>query len=120
MSQVKQEFTQKVETQQQLISKVESNIGGISDKNQLLQVAQAIGVRLSDPASLTADQVKQEIQKQLPQISESIPEQAQKEQESRTQRLIKRSIKTGSQLIILGVIYILIWYKTRRLGEFLL
>lgn len=120
VSQIETEFTQRVERQEQLISEVKANLSEISNKDQLLQLAQAIGISIPNVDSLTPAEIQQEIQQQLPKISQEIPERAKQEQDNRTKLIVKRSTKAGFQLTILAIINIWVWYKMRKLGQFLL
>ena len=119
VSQVKTNFTQQIQAREQVINQVEANIGTISNPNQLLQIAQTLGIPVTDPG-VSPDELKQQIQQQLPQLRQQMPEQAAKAQNEQIRSLLQRSLRTAAQLLVIAVGNSLVWFKTRKLKLFLL
>ena len=119
VSQIKTNFSQQIQAREQLLDQVDANINSIGNPNQLLQIAQTLGISLANP-SAPPDQLKQQIQQQLPQLRQQLPEQAAKAQSDQIRQLTKRSIRTASQLFVIALANTLVWFKTRKLKLFLL
>mgnify|MGYP006994853540 CR=1 FL=1 len=97
---------------------MEANLGGINNPNQLLQITQNLGLPITNP-NAPPDQLKQQIQQQLPQLRQQIPEQAAKAESGQVKTLIKRSLRTALQLMVIALGNGLVWWKTRKLKLFL-
>lgn len=119
ISRIETNFSQQIQAREQVINQVEANIGTISNPNQLLQIAQTLGIALTNPDA-PPDQLKQQIQQQLPQLRQQLPEQGTKAQNEQIHQLIRRSIRSASQLFIIALANALVWFKTRMLKLFLL
>jgi len=119
ITQIKTNISQESQARVQLIDQVEANLGGINNPNQLLQITQTLGLPITNP-NAPPEQLKQQIQQQLPQLRQQVPEQAAKAESGQVKILLKRSIRTASQLMVIILANGLVWFKTRKLKLFLL
>lgn len=119
ITQIKTKFSQESQARVQLIDQVEANLGGINNPNQLLQITQTLGIPITNP-NTPPEQLKQQIQKQLPQLRQQIPEQAAQAESRQVKTLIQRSLRTALQLLVIALGNGLVWFKTRKLKLFLL
>ena len=115
IGQIKTNFSQQIEAREQLIGQVEQNLDAITDPNQLMQIGQTLGLSLSssDPSP---EVIQQEIRERLPGLKIQISQQAARAEKSQIRILIKRSIRTTIQLILIIIANCLVWLQTRRLN----
>ncbi|QHU99112.1 HpsJ-like protein, cyanoexosortase A-associated [Synechocystis sp. CACIAM 05] len=116
VGQIKTEFTRQTQASQELIGNVETNLDRVTDKNQLLQVAQTLGVPIPNADVASVGEIQATIREQLPQIKERVPKDAARGQRERFAVLFKRSARLACQLIIIIIVNTLVWFKTRRVG----
>jgi hypothetical protein len=119
ISLIKTNVSQELQTRTQLTEQVQKNLDTFTNPNQLLQIAQSLGLPLSS-STAPPTQIKQEIQQQLPLLKTRLAKEASKSESQQIQELLKRSSRTAIQLIIISVANFLVWLKTRNINTLLL
>jgi hypothetical protein len=119
-NQIKADFSRQAQSRQELIINVETNLNKIVDKNQLLQISQTLGIPINNLESLSEDEIKLRIGRQISNMKENLPKQIDRAQTGRLTSLFSKSIRLGSQLIIIAVVNTLVWLKTKTVGSLLL
>ena len=107
------EQTQAKET---LITNLDNNLSSIANPQQLMEVGKSLGVELGQSPSSSADELRTQIQEQLAERKSVLKEREELAQTTEINKLWQRSIRTVIQVIIIGVICILLFFKTREIG----